>query len=77
VNISLRRYSNSADISVDYLGNRVTEDMVAFDELDSLAVALLDDTVLHGCSRYQVVDKLVQAGVINHDMIMAYLESYE
>lgn len=62
------------DVTV-YLGNAViTEESVSNSELEAVALTLLDDTLLYRVGRDKIVQKLIDADILDKEMIEEYLE---
>lgn len=76
--IVIRRYKNLGNDVVVYSGHAVIEEeSIPDSELEEMALSLLGDTVLHGVSRDKIVQKLIDAGIIDKEMIGEYLEDME
>lgn len=76
--IVVNRYKNLGNDVVVYSGHAVTvEESVSDAELEEVALSLLDDTVLHGVSRDKIVQKLIDADILDKEMIEEYLEAIE
>lgn len=74
--IVVNRYKNLGNDVVVYSGHAVTvEESVSDAELEEVALSLLDDTVLHGVSRDKIVQKLIDADILDKEMIEEYLEA--
>lgn len=73
--IVIKRYKNLGNDVVVYSGHAVIEEeSVSDSELEAVALSLLDDTVLHGVSRDKIVQKLIDADILDKEMIEEYLE---
>lgn len=73
--IVVKRYKNLGNDVVVYSGHTViTEETVPDSELEEMALSLLYDTVLYGVSRYKTVQKLIDADILDKEMIEEYLE---
>lgn len=73
--ILIKRYKNLGNDVVMRSGNTVTvEESVSDSELEDVALTLLDDSVLHGVSRGEIVQKLIDADILDREMLEEYLE---
>lgn len=73
--IIVKRYKNLGNDVVVYSGNaEIVEESVSDAEIEEVALSLLDDTVLHGVSRDKIVQKLIDADILDKEMIEEYLE---
>lgn len=73
--ILIKRYKNLGNDVVMRSGNTVTvEESVSDSELEDVALTLLDDTVLHGVSRGEIVQKLIDADILDREMLEEYLD---
>ena len=73
--IVIKRYKNFGNDVVVNTGHAVVEEVSVSDsELEEVALSLLDDTVLHGVSRDKIVQKLIDADILDKEMIEEYLE---
>lgn len=73
--IVIKRYKNLGNDVVMRSGHAVVvEESVSDSELERVALSLLDDTVLHGVSRDKIVQKLIDADILDKEMIEEYLE---
>lgn len=73
--IVIHRYKNFGNDVLVYSGHAViVEETVPDHELEGLALSLLDDTLLHGASRHEIVQKLIDADILDKEMIEEYLE---
>lgn len=76
--IVIRRYKNLGNDVVVYSGHAVIEEESVPDhELEEVALSLLDDTVLHGVGRDKIVQKLIDADILDKEMMVEYLEDME
>jgi len=74
--IVIRRYKNLGNDVVVYSGNAVIEEETVPDsELEEMALSLLDDTVLYGVDRDKIVQKLIDADIIDKEILEEYLEN--
>lgn len=74
--IVINRYKNLGNDVVVYSGHDViVEESVSDAEIEEVALSLLDDTVLHGVSRDKIVQKLIDADILDKEMIEEYLEA--
>lgn len=62
------------EVIVSTEGGMVSEDWLTQEEVDSLAVEFLEDTVLNGITRGEVVSRLIEVGVIDKELLVEYLE---
>jgi len=62
------------EVVVSTEGGMVSEDWLTQEEVDSLAVDFLEDTVLNGLTRERVVSRLIEVGVIDKELLVEYLE---
>jgi len=62
------------EVVVSTEGGMVSEDWLTQEEVDSLAVDFLEDTVLNGLTRDGVVSRLIEVGVIDKELLVEYLE---
>ena len=62
------------EVVVSTEGGIVSEDWLTQEEVDSLAVDFLEDTVLNGVTRDGVVSRLIEVGVIDKELLVEYLE---
>lgn len=73
--IVIHRYKNLGNDVVVYSGHaEIVEESVPDHELEELALSLLEDTVLHGVGRDKIVQKLIDADILDKEMIEEYLE---
>lgn len=73
--IVIKRYKNLGNDVVMRSGHAVVvEESVSDSELEEVASSLLYDTVLHGVSRDKIVQKLIDADILDKEMIEEYLE---
>jgi len=76
VEIVINRYKNLGNDVVVYSGHAVVEEeSVSDSELEEVALSLLYDTVLYGVSRDKIVQKLIDADILDKEMIEEYLEA--
>lgn len=54
--------------------NVYLEEEIGEQEAKDMAVELLEGTVLDGCWEYEVVDKLLECGILNEDQILKWVE---
>ena len=74
--IVINRYKNLGNDVVVYSGHAVVEEeSVSDSELEEVALSLLYDTVLYGVSRDKIVQKLIDADILDKEMIEEYLEA--
>lgn len=62
------------EIIVSTEGGMVSEDWLTQEEVDSLAVDFLEDTVLNGVTREGIVSRLIEVGVLDKELLVDYLE---
>lgn len=62
------------EVIVSTEGGMVSEDWLTQEEVDSLAVDFLEDTVLNGVTREGVVSRLIEVGVLDKELLVEYLE---
>lgn len=73
--IVIHRYKNLGNDVLVYSGHAViTEESVPDHELEELALSLLDDTILYGVGRDKIVQKLIDADILDKEMVEEYLE---
>lgn len=73
--IVIHRYKNLGNDVVVYSGHAViTEETVPDHEIEDMALALLEDTLLYGVSRDKIVQKLIDADVLDIEMLEEYIE---
>lgn len=71
----IHRYKNLGNDVLVYSGHVViTEESVPNHELEELALSLLEDTLLYGVSRDKIVQKLIDADILDKEMLEEYLE---
>lgn len=64
-------------ITVNTSSVSLEEDSFTEKEAHALAISFLEDTVLDKCWQSEIVAKLVEAGVISHEMILEYVAESE
>lgn len=64
-------------VIVDVDNARVEEDWLSQEEVDSLALSFIEDTVLHDVCRDGVIERLIGIGLIDLEMIMDYAKEIE
>ena len=69
-----RESDQKYEVIVSTEGGMVSEDWLAQEEVDSLAVEFLEDTVLKGVTRGGVVSRLIEVGVLDKELLVEYLE---
>lgn len=69
-----RESDQKYEVIVSTEGGMVSEDWLDQEEVNSLAVDFLEDTVLNGVTRDGVVSRLIEVGVIDKELLVEYLE---
>ena len=69
-----RESDQKYEVIVSTDGGMVSEDWLAQEEVHSLAVEFLEDTVLKGVTRGGVVSRLIEVGVLDKELLVEYLE---
>lgn len=76
--IRVKSWGREGDIKYEVLvsteGGMVSEDWLTQEEVDSLAVEFLEDTVLNGVTREGVVSRLIEVGVLDKELLVEHLE---
>ena len=55
-------------------GNRLEEDYLTQEEVDNLSVEFLNDTLLSKLNRYEIIDKLIEVGLLDKEVINDWLK---
>lgn len=73
--IVVHRYKNLGNDVIVYSGHAmITEETVPDSELEEIALTLLDDTLLYGVGRDKIVQKLIDADILDKEMLEEYYE---
>ena len=73
--IVIKRYKNFGNDVVVSTGHAVVVEVSVSDsELEEVALSLLEDTALYGVGRDEIVQKLIDADILDKEMMEEYLE---
>ncbi len=77
MNIDVRRFGGTTkyyDLKFNFRGASVREEDVDQDEVDTIAVAFIEDTLLAPLNRYEVIDRLIEVGILSKEQINSWVK---
>ena len=76
MNINVRRWGVTTkyyDLEFNFGDTLVKEESMEQAEVDNIALALIEDTLLAPLYRYEVIDRLIEVGILSEEQILSWV----